>query len=83
MSWIMSSRKYGANISFYIGSIKVANILMIPPSGGGTWRASIRFMDGVPENKVFNNVSDAMRHLHDRLNPPPQEEEEMYDKATN
>lgn len=75
MPWTMTSSRDGADVTFRIGAVKVANIHLIPPPRGvkGPWKAYLSFMDDEPKGRTYPSVSAAMRAMHEYLNSPPEE----------
>lgn len=74
MAWVMTSKRDGADISYYIGAVKIANVHLIPTSTDKKWIAHLRFMDSEPSGQTYASVSEAMKALHQHLNSPPPEE---------
>ena len=71
--WVMSTKKVGPDISVYIGAIKIANIFLMKSNNEKGWKAHARFLDGCPEGKTVETVSDALKLIHQHLNNPPNE----------
>jgi hypothetical protein len=72
-SWIMSSERDGAEISFYIGSLKVAAVRMMPQ--GKKWRAYLRLFEH--EGHDCASVSEAMKLMHKLLKEPRLRQEDL------
>lgn len=66
--WVMTSKKYGGELFFYIGKVKVANIAMHKTETG--FGGTLRFMDNEPEVKNYPTVSEAMKAMHEALSTP-------------
>lgn len=69
----MSSERVGREISFYVGSLKVAVVVLMPRAK--RWRAYLRVFEG--EGQDFESVSEAMKEMHKRLKSPPKSADTM------
>jgi hypothetical protein len=71
--WIMSSERDGGEISFYIGALKVAVVVM--QRGAVRWKAYLRVFEGTGHD--CESVSDAMRLMHRLLKEPRLTQEDL------
>lgn len=73
MVWVMSQRRVDGEYHFYIGAVKIAEIVFCKDAK--RWKCFMRLMHSSVgyDLKDYESMSEALRDLHRLLNSPPPE----------
>lgn len=74
MAWIMNSKKVDNEVHFFIGQVKIAEIVM--DKRATKWHYYLRLMANyvaydIPKDGRYETFSAALKDLHKRLQSPP------------